>query len=177
LVRVIDFGIFAFLVVPLLTALKWINGYIGNFGWSIVTLTLIINALMAPLRHKSLVSMRKMQKLQPEVKAVQERYKKYKVTDHERQKMNTEMIALYRERGVNPAAGCVPMLLTFPVLFAFYALLSVAIELRGAPWFGWIHDLSAHDPLYITPLLMGGSMFYQQFITPTSADPTQQKMM
>src|SRR5690606_28159793 len=90
LVRAIDFGMFAFLVVPLLTALQWINGYIGNFGWSIVTLTLIINALMAPLRHKSLVSMRKMQKLQPEVKAIQERYKKYKVTDPERQKMNTE---------------------------------------------------------------------------------------
>lgn len=177
LVRAIDFGMFAFLVVPLLTALKWVNGYIGNYGWSIIALTLIINALMAPLRHKSLVSMRKMQKLQPEVKAIQERYKKYKVTDPERQKMNTEMMALYRERGVNPAAGCVPMLLTFPVLFAFYALLSVAIELRGAPWFGWIHDLSAHDPLYITPLLMGGSMFYQQFITPTSADPVQQKMM
>jgi YidC/Oxa1 family membrane protein insertase len=177
LVRAIDFGIFAFLVVPLLTALKWVNGYIGNFGWSIIVLTLLINAAMAPLRHKSLVSMRKMQKLQPEIKAIQKRYEKYKMTDPERQKMNTEMMALYRERGVNPASGCVPMLLTMPVLFAFYALLSVAIELRGAPWFGWIQDLSVHDPLYITPLLMGGTMFWQQYITPSTADPVQQRMM
>lgn len=177
LVRAIDFGIFAFLVVPLLTALKWVNGYIGNFGWSIIALTLIINAVMAPLRHKSLVSMRKMQKLQPEVKAIQKRYEKYKMTDPERQKMNTEMMALYRERGVNPASGCVPMLLTMPVLFAFYALLSVAIELRGAPFVGWIQDLSSYDPLYITPLLMGGTMFWQQYITPSTADPVQQKMM
>jgi YidC/Oxa1 family membrane protein insertase len=177
LVRAIDFGMFAFLVVPLLTALKWVNGYIGNYGWAIIVLTLLINAIMAPLRHKSLVSMRKMQKLQPQVKAIQKRYENYKVTDPERQKMNTEMMALYRENGVNPASGCVPMLLTMPVLFAFYALLSVAIELRGAPWFGWIHDLSAPDPLFITPLLMGGTMFWQQYITPSTADPVQQKMM
>ena len=177
LVRAIDFGMFAFLVVPLLTALKWVNGFIGNYGWSIIALTLLINAAMAPLRHKSLVSMRKMQQLQPEVKVIQKRYEKYKMTDPERQKMNTEMMALYRERGVNPASGCVPMLLTMPVLFAFYALLSVAIELRGAPFFGWIQDLSSHDPLYITPLLMGGTMFWQQYITPSTADPVQQKMM
>ena len=177
LVRAIDFGMFAFLVVPLLTALQWVHGYVGNWGWSIVVLTLLINAIMAPLRHKSLVSMRKMQKLQPEVKAIQKRYEKYKMTDPERQKMNTEMMALYRERGVNPASGCVPMLLTMPVLFSFYALLSVAIELRGAPWFGWIQDLSVHDPLYITPVLMGGTMFWQQYITPSTADPVQQKMM
>ena len=84
---------------------------------------------------------------------------------------------LYRERGVNPASGCVPMLLTLPVLFAFYAMLSVAIELRGAPFVGWIHDLSAHDPLYITPVLMGLTMFVQQRMTPSTADPVQQKMM
>jgi len=111
------------------------------------------------------------------VKAIQKRYEKYKMTDPERQKMNTEMMNLYRERGVNPASGCVPMLLTMPVLFAFYAMLSVAIELRGAPWFGWIQDLSVHDPLYITPLLMGGTMFWQQYITPSTADPVQQRMM
>ena len=173
----IDFGMFTWLVVPLLKALKWVNGYIGNYGWSIIVLTILINGAMAPLRHKSLVSMRKLQKLQPEIKTIQKRYEKYKMTDPERQKMNTEMMNLYRERGVNPASGCVPMLLTMPVLFAFYALLSVAIELRGAPWFGWIHDLSVHDPLYITPLFMGGTMFWQQFITPSTADPVQQRMM
>ena len=128
--------------MPLLRSLKWINGYVGNYGWSIIILTIFINAVMFPLRHKSVVSMRKMQEIQPEVKAIQDRYAKLKATDPAKQKMNQELMALYRERGVNPASGCVPMLLTMPVLFAFYALLSTAIELRGAPFFGWIHDLS-----------------------------------
>ena len=132
--------------MPLLRSLKWVNGYVGNYGWSIIILTLIINAIMFPLRHKSVVSMRKMQEIQPEVKAIQERYSKLKATDPAKQKMNQELMALYKERGVNPASGCVPMLLTMPFIFAFYALLSTAIELRGAPFFGWIHDLSAHDP-------------------------------
>jgi YidC/Oxa1 family membrane protein insertase len=123
-----------------------------------------------------MVSMRKMQALQPEMKAIQERYAKYKVTDPERQKMNQEMMALYRQRGVNPASGCVPMLLTMPVLFAFYSMLYAAIELRGAPFVGWISDLSRHDPFYVTPVLMGLSMLWQQRITPTTADPVQQKI-
>jgi YidC/Oxa1 family membrane protein insertase len=122
--------------------------------------------------------MRKMQEIQPEVKAIQDRYSKLKATDPAKQKMNTEMMALYRERGVNPASGCVPMLLTMPVLIAFYALLSGAIELRGAPFFGWIQDLSLHDPLYITPILMGVTMVWQQRLAPAAgADPAQQKMM
>jgi YidC/Oxa1 family membrane protein insertase len=177
LVRAINFGWFGWLVVPLLTSLKMVNGFVGNYGWSIIILTILINALMFPLRHKSVVSMRKMQEIQPEVKAIQDRYSKLKATDPARQKMNTEMMALYRERGVNPASGCIPMLLTMPVLFAFYQLLSVAIELRGAPFAGWIRDLSAHDPLYITPILMGGTMFVQQKMSPATLDPVQQKMM
>jgi YidC/Oxa1 family membrane protein insertase len=178
LVRSIDFGMFAFLVVPLLRALKWVNGWVGNYGWSIIILTILINAAMFPLRHKSVVSMRKMQEIQPEVKAIQDRYAKLKITDPARSKMNAELMNLYRERGVNPASGCVPMLLTLPVLFAFYSLLSVAIELRGAPFVGWIKDLSAHDPYYVIPVLMGVSMFWQQKMTPmTTADPVQQKMM
>jgi YidC/Oxa1 family membrane protein insertase len=177
LVRTIHFGIFDWLVVPLLRALNAINRYVGNYGWSIITLTILINLAMWPLRHKSMVSMRKMQALQPQIKALQDRYADLKMTDPARQKMNTEMMNLYREKGVNPASGCVPMLLTFPVLFAFYALLAQAIELRGAPFFGWIHDLSVKDPLFITPLLMGGTMFWQQRMTPSTADPTQQKVM
>jgi YidC/Oxa1 family membrane protein insertase len=177
LVRAIDFGMFSWLVVPLLRALKWVNSYLGNYGWSIIALTVIINLVMFPLRHKSVVSMRKMQDIQPEVKAIQDRYAKLKMSDPAKQKMNVELMNLYRERGVNPASGCVPMLLTLPVLFAFYAMLSVAIELRGAPFVGWIHDLSAHDPLYITPILMGATMFVQQRMTPSTADPVQQKMM
>ena len=177
LVRSIDFGMFAWLVVPLLRALKWLNGYIGNYGWSLIALTVLINLAMFPLRHKSVVSMRKMQEIQPEVKAIQDRYKGMKVTDPARTKMNEEMMALYKQRGVNPASGCVPMLLTMPVLFAFYSMLSVAIELRGAPFIGQIHDLSAHDPLFIWPVLMAVTMFVQQKMTPSTADPTQQRMM
>lgn len=177
LTRAIDFGMFAWLVVPLLRALKWVNGYVGNYGWSIIVLTALINIAMFPLRHKSVVSMRRMQEIQPEVKVVQERYAKLKMSDPARQKMNAELMTLYRERGVNPASGCVPMLLTLPVLFAFYAMLSVAIELRGAPFVGWIRDLSVYDPLFITPVLMGITQFVQTKMTPSTADPMQQKMM
>jgi YidC/Oxa1 family membrane protein insertase len=176
LVRTIYYGIFSFLAVPLLHALKWINGFIGNYGWSIIVLTLFINVLMFPLRHRSVVSMRKMQQLQPQVKEIQNRYAKLKMTDPGKQKMNEELMQLYREKGVNPASGCVPMLLTMPILFAFYAMLSVSIELRGQPFALWIQDLSQHDPYYITPVLMGITMLWQQRLTPV-ADPAQAKVM
>ena len=175
--RAIDFGTFSWLVVPLLRALKWVNSYIGNYGWSIIVLTILINLAMFPLRHKSVVSMRKMQDLQPEVKAIQDRYAKLKMSDPARQKMNVELMNLYREKGVNPASGCVPMLLTLPVLFAFYSMLSVAIELRGAPFVGWIRDLSVYDPWFVTPILMGATQFIQQKMAPATGDPTQQRMM
>ncbi len=174
----INFGMFAIIVVPLLRSLKWVHGFIGNWGWSIVLLTVIINAIMFPLRHKSAVSMRKMQEIQPEVKSIQDRYAKFKATDPQKQNMNKELMELYKLRGVNPAAGCVPMLLTFPVLFAMWALLQTSIELRGAPWFGWIRDLSAHDPWYVLPVLMGATSFWQQKMMPAAGgDPAQQKMM
>jgi YidC/Oxa1 family membrane protein insertase len=176
--RAINFGMFAVIVVPLLRSLKWINGYVPNYGWDIILLTVIINILILPFRHMSVVSMRKMQAIQPEVKAIQDRYAKFKATDPAKQKMNQEMMALYKERGVNPAGGCIPILLTFPLIFAFYALLSTAIELRGAPFMGWIHDLSAHDPWYVTPILMGASQLWQQWTMPAAGvDPAQQKMM
>jgi YidC/Oxa1 family membrane protein insertase len=175
--RVIYFGMFAWLAVPLLGALQWVNGFVGNYGWSIIILTVLINLVMWPLRHKSVVSMRRMQELQPQMKAIQDRYAQYKITDPQRQNMNQEVMELYRSKGVNPASGCVPMLLTIPFLFAFYAMLSQVIEIRGASFGGWIRDLSQPDPLFLTPVLMGLSMFWQQKITPTSADPTQQKIM
>src|SRR5262245_7062675 len=178
LTKAINFGTFAVIVVPLLRSLKWVNSYVGNYGFSIIILTILINVLMFPLRHKSVVSMRKMQEIQPEVKAIQDRYAKLKATDPAKQKMNQELMALYRDRGVNPAGGCVPMLLTMPVLIAMWALLSTAIELRGAPFIGWIHDLTAHDPLYITPIIMGASQLWQQKMTPSAGmDPAQQRMM
>jgi YidC/Oxa1 family membrane protein insertase len=176
--RAINFGMFSVIVVPLLRSLKWVHTYVGNWGWSIVVLTVIINIILFPLQHKSIVSMRKMQEIQPQVKAIQDRYAKFKATDPEKQKMNQELMTLYRERGVNPASGCVPMLLTMPLLLAMWAMLQTSIELRGAPFVGWIHDLTAHDPYYITPVLMGLTQFWQQRITPaTGADPAQQKMM
>jgi YidC/Oxa1 family membrane protein insertase len=176
-VRAINWGTFKVIATPLLTALKWVHSYVGNWGWSIIVLTILINLAIFPLRHKSVVSMRKMQVLQPKMKAIQDRYAGLKVTDPERQKMNTEIMALYRQEGVNPASGCVPMLLTLPVLFAFYSLLSQAIELRGAPFGFWISDLSERDPYYITPVLMAMTMFWQQRVTPSTADPAQQRVM
>jgi YidC/Oxa1 family membrane protein insertase len=177
LVRAINFGIFGWLAVPLLGALQWIYGFAGNYGWSIVLLTLMINVVISPLRHKSVMSMRKMQVVQPEMKAIQARYADLKKTDPARQKMNTEIMALYKEKGVNPAGGCLPMLLQFPVLLAFYSMLSQSIELRGADFGFWIHDLSQPDPYYIVPVLMAGTMFWQTKITPSTADPAQQKIM
>ena len=159
LVRAIDFGMFAWLVVPLLRALKWVNGYVGNYGWSIIMLTILINLAMFPLRHKSMVSMRKMQEMQPRGESDSGSLREAQDDRSGASEDEQGDDGLYRERGVNPASGCVPMLLTLPVLFAFYSMLSVAIELRGAPFVGWIHDLSVHDPLFITPVLMGITLF------------------
>ena len=175
--RAIDFGIFAWLVVPLLSTLKWLFRFTGNYGWSIILLTIVINLVMFPLRHKSSVAMRKMQAIQPQMKLIQERYSHLKMTDPGRQKMQEEVTALYRERGVNPASGCLPLVLTLPVLMAFYSLLAGSIELRGAPFAGWLRDLSAADPYFVLPSLMGLTMFWQQKVTPTTADPAQQRVM
>jgi YidC/Oxa1 family membrane protein insertase len=177
LTRAINFGIFSWLAVPLLGALKWVQGFVGNWGWSIVVLTILINLAMFPLRHKSVVSMRKMQAIQPQMKAIQERYAKYKITDPERQKMNTEVMELYKAKGVNPASGCVPMLLTLPFLIAFYSMLQMAIEIRGANFVGWITNLSAPDPYFILPVAMGAVQFWQTKLQPMGGDPTQQRIM
>jgi YidC/Oxa1 family membrane protein insertase len=177
LVRAIHYGMFAVIIVPMLSSLKWLYALTGNYGWSIVLLTLIINLLIAPFRHKQVVSMRKMQAIQPRMKAIQDRYAHLKLTDPARQKMNTEISTLYKEAGVNPVSGCLPMVMTMPVLIAFYSLLSMSIELRGAPFVAWVLDLSIADPYYVLPVLMSASMFWQQKISPTTADPTQQRIM
>lgn len=177
LTRAINFGIFSLLAVPLLGALKWVQGFVGNWGWSIVVLTILINMAMWPLRHKSVVSMRKMQAIQPQMKAIQERYAKYKITDPERQKMNTEVMELYKAKGVNPASGCVPMLLTLPFLIAFYSMLQMAIEIRGANFIGWLTNLSAPDPYFILPIAMGAVQFWQTKLQPAGGDPAQQRIM
>ena len=177
LVRAIDFGFLSVLVVPLHRSLKWVYSWVGNYGFAIILITLLINIIIFPLRHKSVASMRKMQEIQPEMKAIQERYAHLKATDPDKQKMNQEVMALYRDRGVNPVSGCLPMVLTMPILFAFYRLLSMSIEIRGAPFILWITDLSVHDPFYVTPVIMGASMLVQQRLTPSQADPMQQRIM
>jgi len=181
--RTVDFGMFGILARPLLFALRWIHERIvTNYGWAIILLTVAIRILLFPLNHKSIVSMRKMQKVQPKVQAIQRKWRP-KLKDKQgrpnreaQMKMNQEVMDTYKVEGVNPAAGCLPMLLQMPVLFAFYRLLYSAIELRNAPWVGWIHDLSVKDPYYVLPLVMGASMLFQQKLTPTSADPMQRRL-
>jgi YidC/Oxa1 family membrane protein insertase len=178
LVEVIDYGWFGVVCEPLFLALKWIHSYINNYGVAIVILTLFINIALFPLKYKSIVSAQKMQKLQPQMKAIQDKYKKLKPTDPKKQQMNAEVMALYKEHGVNPLGGCLPLLLQMPFFIAFYNLLSVAIELRHAPFVLWIKDLSAADHTYILPILMTASMVVMQKMTPTpTADPVQAKIM
>ncbi len=175
LFRLMDYGWFgnkfAFLVKPLLKTLQYFYGILHNYGWSIIVLTMCIKLLFFPLTHKSFKSMKGMQKVQPYVKVIQERNK------GDRQKMNEEMLELYKKHKVNPLGGCLPMLLQIPVFIALYHALFFSIELRGAPFLGWIQDLSVQDPYYVTPVLMGVTMFLQQRLSPQIGDPLQQKIM
>jgi YidC/Oxa1 family membrane protein insertase len=165
---------------PLMALLRWVHGWVGNYGWSIVVLTVLINVIMAPLRHYSIANGIKMAKLSPEMRVIQERYRKVPALDPKRQEMQQEIAALYERHGMSMSTqmlvGCLPLLLTMPFLIAFYRVLQVAIELRGAS-FLWIPDLSQRDPLFVTPVLMGISMFVMQRMTPTAMDPAQQRIM
>ena len=174
---VIDYGWFQIIARPLVFFLLLIHSYVGNFGWAIIFLTIAINFLLFPLRLKQQISMQKMQKIQPQMRTLQDRYKKLKVNDPRRAQVQAEMMGLYKQHGVNPMGGCLPLVLQMPVLFGFYSMLSVSIELRRAPWILWIKDLSQHDPYYIIPVLMAVSMFVMQRMTPTTVDPAQAKMM
>ena len=170
---------FSFLVIPLLAALKFIHIYVHNYGWAIITLTFVLTLLLFPFRLKQMLSMKKMAVVQPKIKEIQEKYKKYKKTDPKRAEMNQEIMALYKQHNVNPLGGCLPLILQMPLLFAFYSLLANSIELRHAVWIGWIHDLSVKDPYYILPIVMGVTMLISQKMTPMTpgTDPTQAKMM
>jgi YidC/Oxa1 family membrane protein insertase len=176
---VIDYGMFTIIVLPLLAGLRWIHQYAHNYGYSIIILTFLLSLLLFPFRLKQMMSMKKMQVVQPKVKAIQEKYKRYKKTDPKRTEMNQEIMALYKEHNVNPLGGCLPLVLQFPLLFAFYQLLANSIELRQAPFIGYLHDLSVKDPYYILPIIMGITMFISQKMTPMTpgTDPTQAKMM
>jgi len=177
LTEAIDYGFFGFIAKALLEALKFVYRYVHNYGIAIILITILIRIIFYPLTYKSMQSMEKMKKIQPQVQAIREKYKKIPFHDPRMQKMNQEIMELYRKNGVSPTSGCLPLLLQLPVLWGFYSLLSVAIEIRGKPFFLWIKDLSKPDPYYITPILMGASMIWQQKITPSGADPMQQRIM
>ncbi|MBA3914948.1 MAG: membrane protein insertase YidC, partial [Acidobacteriales bacterium] len=176
--QLIDYGWLGVLSRPLFLWLKWTYAHIvPNWGWAIVVQTLIISLALLPLRISSMKSALKMAKVQPQMKAIQERYKKYSMRDPKKQEMNAEIAALMKSEGVSPAGGCVPLIIQMPFLFAYYRMLGVAIELRHAHWL-WISDLSARDPYYILPILLIVSMLLTQRMTPqTGMDPSQQKMM
>ena len=176
---VINYGMFSIIVLPLVASLRWIYQYVQNYGFAIVILTFLLSLLLFPFRLKQMLSMKKMQVVQPKVKAIQEKYRRYKKTDPKRAEMNQEIMALYKQHNVNPLGGCLPLVLQMPLLFAFYSLLAYSIELRQAPFIWWIHDLSAKDPRYVLPIIMGITSFISQKMTPMTpgTDPTQAKMM
>lgn len=188
----IDWGWFFFLTKPIFILLHFLNGLIGNMGWSIVALTLILKAIVFPLAYRSYVSMARMKELQPQMEALKEQ------SGDDRQKLQQGMMKLYKENKVNPASGCLPILIQIPIFFSLYKVIFVTIELRHAEWFGWIRDLSAPDPssilnlfgllpfdapdptsflaiisLGILPILLGISMWLQQKLNPAPTDPTQ----
>ena len=174
--KTVDFGWFGILARPLLWLLKRTYGWVGNYGVAILLVTLAIRILLFPLMHKSYSSMKKMQKLQPKMNAIRDKYKKAKSDAAQRAKMNEELMKLYQAEGYNPMSGCFPILLQLPILVAFYNVLSRAIELRHAPFVLWIHDLSAVDRTYVLLILMTVTMYVQQAMTPTTADPMQKKI-
>jgi YidC/Oxa1 family membrane protein insertase len=172
----LQFGWFGLVARFFLTALIWLNQFTHNFGFAIIVLTIMIKIALYPLQHKQNVSMKKMQRVQPKVEAIKAKYKKSRTDAEQRTKMNTEMMQLYQKEGINPMAGCLPLVLQLPILWGFYNLLSSAIELRGAPWILWIHDLSEKDPTYVLPILMTGTMFLQTYLMPATGDPAQRRI-
>jgi YidC/Oxa1 family membrane protein insertase len=174
----VQFGWRGFIAEPLFYALLWLYRYVPNYGWAIVLLTIGINMVMFPLKVKSMRAMQKMQKVAPEIKAIQEKYKKYSMRDPRKAEMNKEVMAIYSREGINPLGSCWPMLIQMPIWMGLYSMLAYTIELRHAPWIGWIHDLTARDPYYILPGVMAISMYLMQKMTPTPGmDPAQARMM
>jgi len=189
----IDFGWFFYLTKPFFLALRWLYDHLGNFGVAILVFSTFVRLLMFPIANRQYKTMNAMKKIQPEMKKLQERYGK------DRQKMNMELMELYKREKVNPLAGCLPILIQIPVFFALYKVLFIAIEMRHAPFYGWIHDLSAADPtgvltlfgfvpwsvpsflvffnIGVWPVLYGITMYLQQKLSPQTGDPTMQKMM
>lgn len=171
LANVIDLGFFAFIARPLIYVMKAFHSVVGNWGFAIILLTLLVRLCVLPFNIMSFKSMKAMSKVQPLIQNLREKYK------DDPMRLNQEMMAVMKENGANPMGGCLPMLLQIPVFFALYRVIGSSIELYNSPFIGWIHDLSAHDPFYVLPVLMSVFMFIQQKITPSTMDPTQAKIM
>jgi YidC/Oxa1 family membrane protein insertase len=181
--KIVDFGWFDIIAKPMILGLNWANKVTHNYGIDIILLTILIKIIFYPLSVKSFKSMKEMQKMQPHIQKLKEKYK------DDKQKLNAEMMDLYKTKGINPMGGCLPMVVQIPVFFALYKGLSGALELRHAPFMFWINDLSAPEdlfsftvmgytiPIRILPLVMGATQVIQQKMTPTSVDPMQEKMM
>ncbi len=178
--QIVDWGFFGILAKPLFLWLNWVNDHItGNFGWAIIIVTLIINLALFPFRLSSLKSARKMQKLQPQIQAINAKYKNISIRDPKKSEQNQEVMDLYKKEGVNPVGGCLPMVIQLPFFYAFYRVLSIAIELRNAPWL-WVTDLAAPEnlPIHLLPIILIATQFLTQRMTPAAGvDPNQQRMM
>jgi YidC/Oxa1 family membrane protein insertase len=182
----VDFGWFTIFAKPLFLGMRYIyDHWVHNYGWAIIILTVLINMLMFPLKLKQIRSAQEMQKIGPIVKGIQDRYKQYKFNDPRKQRMNQEIMKLYKDHGVNPLGGCLPMALQLPILYGFYRVLELPIELRHAPWIGWVKDLSAPETVHmfghgvhILPIIMIVASYFMTKMTPMpTADPNQQRMM
>lgn len=171
LTDVIEYGWFTFIAKPMFVLLQYIQSYVGNWGWTIVILTILIKLVLYPLSYKGMVSMNKLKELAPKMKEIQLKYK------DDKQKQSMHMMELYKKHGANPMGGCLPLLLQIPVFFAIYRVLINAIELKGAEWILWVQDLAEMDPYFVLPILMGATMYIQQKITPnTMQDEMQRKI-
>jgi YidC/Oxa1 family membrane protein insertase len=171
LVNAIEYGWFTFASRPLFAVLAWLDSIFGNWGWAIIGLTALVRMVLYPLTYKGMVSMQKMKQISPKIKELQAKYK------GDPQRMNAAVMEMYKKHGANPLGGCLPMILQIPVFFAMYRVFLNAPELQGAPWILWVQDLSRMDHLFILPILMGATMYYQQKITPSNfTDPLQEKV-
>ena len=175
--QVVDFGFFGLVAKFLFVILRGIHSVVPNWGWAIILLTVVIRGALWPLNTKTTVQMLRMKELEPFQKALQAKYEKFGNDMTKKAEMQKELMAFYKKNGHNPMGGCLPMLLQMPVFFALWSMLNAVFELRHAPFFGWLVDLSSKDPYYILPVIMGGTMIAQQIMTPAVGDPTQRKMM
>ena len=168
---VVDYGMFTIIAAPIFTLLKWLHGLIGNWGWSIIVMTIMIKAAFYPLNAAAARSMGKMKLVAPKLKALQEQYA------NDKQALQVKMMELYKQEKINPLGGCLPILVQIPVFIALYWVLLSAVELRHAPWIGWIQDLSAPDPYYILPVVYAITAWLQVKLSPTPiTDPVQAKV-